>query len=1041
MNISYGFIKRPVMTTLIVFAIVVFGSFSYRLLPVASIPVVEYPVIQVTTNYPGASPDEMARLVAAPLERQFMLMQGIQIVASANTYETSTIVLQFHLDINIDVAASEVQEAITQASAQLPDDLPQSPTYTKSNPSDTPILYLVVASDSIDAAKLYDYAYSMLGQQIGTVEGVADIQTFGYPYAVRIKVDPESLAAKGISLTDLANVIDRANPDEPTGKFYGPDHSVTTITEGQLTKADLYNSLIIKYENDQPVRISDIGYSYGSLQNDKQNFQWVTKDKTESVVVLPIYKMNGYNTVKVCENIKALVSRLRSDVPASMELHIPFSQDKWILEAVNDVELTLIVAFFLVVAVVFIYLGKFRNSIIPLITLPITLCGTFILMYFFNYSLDILSLSAFTLAIGFLVDDAIVVLENIVRWVQNGESPFQGAIKGSGQIALTILSISLCLAAVFLPMLLMPGILGEIFHEFAAVILIAVLISGFISLSLTPMLCSRFIPPYEQEHHPPLEKASLKLNEFLLSLYKPVLNVALKHRVITLFIAIFCIGASYWIFTWIPRSFLPPNDLGIVQAFVQAPEETSPERMQEYLNEFTEIVIRDPSVETVARIDSYPSDNQAIFFVNLVESNKRKDIWTIMEKFNQQFQDVVGAVVFQKAFPLINLQIGSTATGKANFQYMITSFDEKALYESAEELMNQLYLRPELANVSSDMQINSPYVRVSLLRDQARSYEMIDATDIENALQYAYGETYISKINLPINMYYVILEVANQFDRDPSQLDKLYVVKDGNPVAIKSIINAEMTNGPSTVNHINTLTSVTISFDNAPNVPLSEAVQAIEEEASKILPENVDGALAGNTAEFAKSNRALTWLLILAIFIIYIILGILYENFLHPFTAISAIPVAALGGLLTLIIVGESLSVYAFIGIIMLLGIVMKNGILIVDFSLEAMEKKKCTAVEAAYEASIIRFRPIIMTTLAAMMGAVPVALGIGGTVAETRAPLGMVVVGGLIFSQLVTLFVTPVVFIFVCELQDWMQNRFDIFKPHHHFFSDENDS
>lgn len=1028
MNVSSPFIKRPVMTSLVMLALTVLGLTCYKLLPVSSIPSLSLPTIEVSTSYPGASADEMARLISSPLERQFMLMQGIQVVASTNTYESSTIVLEFHLDVDINVAAQETEEAINKALAELPRDLPQNPTYIKTNPSDTPVTYLVVHSDTMSAAELYEYGYTFLGQQLGTVNGVADIAIFGYPYAVRVKVDPEALAAKDITLAEVAKVINDENPDLPTGKFYGPFKSIETVSDGQIFKAEKYNSLIIKYQDEAPVRVRDIGYAEASIQNDKQDFRWITKQDEEAVVVLPIYRQNNFNTVEVCDNVAALAEKLATQLPGSIKLDIPYSQAKWIRQAIVDVEITLLAAFCLVVVVIFVYLGKFRNSIIPIISLPITMTGTFILMYLFGYSLDILSLSAFTLSIGFLVDDAIVVLENIVRWIQGGETPYQGALKGSKQICLTVISISLSLAAVFIPILLLQGFIGRIFHEFAAVILIAILFSGFISLTLTPMLCSRFIPKYTEEKRGWFEKHSERLNEFLVKLYKRPLHWVLKHRFTTLCLAVLSIGVSGYLFYVIPRSFLPPTDLGIVQMFVEAQEGTSPERMLQYLESLTKMTIKNPYVFTMARIDSYPTDNQAVAFINLVDRDKRPDIWTFMRHLEEQYvEELIGVRVAMKAYPLINLQIGNMEASKAQYQFLLQSLDEKKLYESATKLIDKMKESTEFGNVSSDQEAHSPSLKINFLRDQAHSYGNLNAKDIENALQYAYGETYISKINRPENMYYVILEAENKYQIDPSKLSTLYLGQNG-PVAIDSVIETEHSTAPLTVNHTNALTSVTISFDVAPGVPLSEALLKLQQEAQDTLPASVMGLMAGETKAFEKTSKELVLLLLLAVFVIYIILGILYENFLHPFTALSAVPIAAFGGLLTLIVFKQSLSIYAFIGIIMLLGIVMKNGILVIEFALEEMQSGK-NAIDAAFSACVVRFRPILMTTLAAMMGAVPIALGIGGTVAEGRSPLGLVIVGGLIFSQAVTLFITPVIFVVMTEFHDFINSKTELFK------------
>lgn len=1031
MNISLPFIKRPVLTVLVMVTLIVFGVISYNRLPVASIPSISYPTIQVTVSYPGASADEMARLISSPLERQFMLMEGIKLVSSSNTYESTSIILMFHLDVDINVGAQETEEAIQKAMAELPSDLPQNPLYTKMNPSDTPILYLVLHSPTVPSWELYEYGFNFLGQQIGTVEGVANIQMYGYPYAVRVQIDPQACAAKSVSLEEVASAIKNENPIKPTGKFYGPNKSIPTLVDGQLMRAKEYNALIIKYQDGSPVRLSDIGHAYDSLQNDKQVFSWLTKEypEGEGAAVLAIYRSAGYNTVQVCQNINALIKRLSSQIPEAISLDIPFTLETWILQAVDDVKFTLFTAFVLVVLVIYLYLGKIKNSLIPLITLPITLTGTFIFMYIAGYSIDVLSLSALTLAIGFLIDDAIVVLENIVRYVQKeGYSPHEGAILGSKQIILTVVSISLCLAAVFIPMLFMGGAIGQLFHEFAAVMLIAILFSAFISLSLTPMLCSRFVPAYGKEKESKMEHFSITLNNKMSNVYLIALRFALKHKLWIVIASAISIVFSILLLLVMPREFLPPDDLGIVQAFAITPEGTSPEKMNKYMRQITDVCMRNPYVKTMAKLQSTPTDNQSLFFFNLVDADKRPDIWTCMAMLNKEIaQEVIGVNFNMKAYPLINLQIGDAQSGKANYQYTLQSFSDESLYNAATELIAKLQEMPELVNVNSNFQPNAPMLHVKLRRDEARSYNDLTATDIENAFTYAYGETYISKINASQDMYYVILEASPPFDRDPSVLGTLYTGK--NQVAVQSVIDSEIVTKPETVNHINALPSVTIVFDNAPGVPLSKAIAAVEKLAGEILPDDVMGGIAGNTEEFRKSSNEFILLVFIAIFVIYIILGILYENFLHPFTALSVIPVALLGGLLSLLIFGETLSIYALIGLIMLFGIVMKNGILIIDFALEEMEKNHLSEEEAVYKASETRFRPIIMTTLAAMMGSVPIALGIGGTVAEGRAPLGVAVVGGLLFSQAVTLFVVPCVFCYITRLHHLILKRYPLFK------------
>jgi len=1030
MNLSDPFIKRPVMTTLLMLPLIFFGIFAYIKLPVSSLPIIESPTISVSCSYPGASPEEVARYVAGPLERQFMLMQGIQFVSSQNDYQSTTIVLQFHEGVNIDVAAQEVQNAIDKAAGQLPKALPNPPTYTKANPSDTPIIYLNVYSKTASLADIYEWGYTFVGQQLGTVEGIADITTYGYPYAVRVNVDTEAVASRGLSLSDIAQTLIKENPDEPTGKFYGPDRSVVTRVKGQILDAEKYNDLILKYEDGEPVRLRDVGRAFQSVQNNKSSFYWVNqKGEEDGTMFLAILKQPGFNTMKVCTAIEELCERLRQDLPGSMELNIPFTQSSFIRDAVDEVEFTLLIAFLLVVFVVYVYLGRIRNSVIPLITLPITITGTFVIMYLLGYSIDIMSMSALTLAIGFLVDDAIIVLENIVRHVELGLNPHKAAHVGSKQIIITVISISLCLCAVFIPMVFFSGTIGHLFKEFGAVMFIAILFSGFISLSLTPMLCSRFVTAGTLETKTKMERISDKLNQKLTGWYKPVLEWALKHK---FWVFIFCMGnmaLSIVLFLVLPREFLPDADLGVIQTFVVADPGTSPEKMNSYLDKMSVIGKKNPAVDTIGRINSFPTDNQALYFLNLKPAKERQPISKVIPELEAAFQEVVGINVFMKPFPLINLQVGNITAGKGRYQYIIQGFKEEDVFDSATKMVEQMEKYPQFSQVSSNLINNAPVLDVEILRDAAHSYSDLTAKAVENAFQYAYGETYIAKLNSPTNTYYVILEGTNDDVRDPTRLARLYTGEGEDQVAIDSVIKKELVAGPLEINRVNTLTAVTIAFNQGPNYSLSQSLEVLENIAHETLPPNVVGTIAGNTEAFKRIFTELTVLLIVAIFLIYIILGILYENFIHPITALSALPVAVLGGLVTLLVLNQTLSIYALIGLIMLIGIVMKNSIIIIDFAIDQMTEEQKGPYEAIVTACMLRFRPIIMTTFAAMMGSVPVALGVGGTIAAGRAPLGMVVVGGLLFSQIVTLFVIPAFFLFMCHLQEKIQEKFKVFR------------
>ena len=738
----------------------------------------------------------------------------------------------------------------------------------------------------------------------------------------------------------------------------------------------------------------------------------------------------GYNTVKAADNVYSLLDRIKNQIPDGLTLSVPFTLSKWISQAIDDVKMTLYIAFFLVILVVYLYLGKLRNTVIPLITIPIIFCGTFSVMYVFGYSLNILTLSALTLSIGFLIDDAIVVIENIVRWAQqSSSSSYQAALYGSKQIMMTVVSISLCLAAVFIPMLFLEGAVGELFHEFSAVVIIAVLISAFISLSLTPMLSSRFIPPYDESHKTYMECVSERLNDRLLNIYEVMLGFLLRHK-FTVLIASFCsVILSIFIYTSMPKEFLPEYDLGIIECFAQSKNGTSPEKMQKYVSQLASRGVKNDYVKAIAGMSGVPTDNQALFFYNLVDGDKRKSIWDCMAELQQQMDEILGIQVIQKPYPLINLQIGSLTAGKSNYQYILQSFNTESLFSSSKILIEALEKEPLLSNVTTNFQPYSPMLKVHIDRDRSHAYSNLDATKIEGAFTNAYGETYISRINTPQNMYYVILELKDKYLESPANIPNLYLGNMNYMVNLESVVESKIISSPSVITRINGLPSVILQFDTAKGVPISKALSKVEEIAGTLLPPDVISTISGNAAEFKKAMLQMISLFILAIFVVYIILGILYENFIFPIAPLSAIPVALLGGLLSLLIFDQPLSIFANIGLIMLLGIVMKNGILIVDFALEKMEVEELPAHEAVYYAALTRFRPILMTTLAAMMGAVPIALGIGGAAAAGRAPLGIVVLGGLIFSQAVTLFVVPVAFVYIAKINDYCKYRFQLFQ------------
>lgn len=1023
MNISGVFIRRKVMTILVMLTIGFFGVLSYQALAVSDLPDVDYPTIEVNISYPGASPETIANNVVVPLEQQFTTISGIQSISSTSYTGSANIVLQFVLSKNIDLAAPDVQAAINAANPQLPQDLPYAPTYQKVNPTATPIIFLVLRSNTMTLGQLYDYAHSVVGERLSIVNGVSQVQTYGQPYAVRVQVDPQKLAARGIGIDQIGQSIQDANVYLPVGTLFSEKKEYTIDVDGQIYEGDKYNPLIMKAEeNGAIVRLRDVGKAFDSLQNDKIYVKFFQGDISEEMVGLGIQKQPGANTLSVIEDIKILLPKLQKELPGSLQMYTIYDQSEYILESVADVKLTLLLAMALVVIVIFFYLGKFIDTIIPAIAIPMSILGTFIIMYYMKFTVDILSLLAITLSIGFLVDDAIVVLENIVRHVEMGESPIEAALNGSKEIGLTILSMTLCLCSVFIPLIFMEGIIGRILHEFAVTIVSTVMISGIISLTLTPLLCSRFIPPKNKEvKKSKVELLSEKFNHFMLSRYKPSLEWALKHRK-TLFLAGFaCFGLTLFLAIKLPKDFIPGDDIGFVQGFTITSDGTSPFQVASDQEVLAKIAAKNPNVESVVAIGANPQDNQGIMFLRLKDIKEREPIGKVIPELMKSMNSIPGVQVFLKPMPLINLQVGTTSS-KAEYQYTMQSLDEDVLYKYAPIMEEKMKSLPGFASVNSDLDITQPQLSIEILRDKA-SMLGITAQQIENSLSLAFADINLSPINEPSNQYYVIMEVLPKFYRDPSMLSQLWLTSNlnGKLVPLSSVVKMKETIGPLTINHLDGLPSATVSFD-IKNIPLETGLAQLEKLAQDTLPPNVTGTVQGSANVFKQSFANLSYLLLIMFFIIYVILGILYENFFPPITVMSTLPPAALGGLLSLIICKDALSLYAVVGLIMLLGIVMKNGIIMIDFANERRLEGK-SIHDAIYEACLIRFRPILMTTFAALMGAVPIALGVGGMAAASRKPLGVVIVGGLIISQILTLYLTPVTYTYVETLREKAHN------------------
>jgi hydrophobic/amphiphilic exporter-1 (mainly G- bacteria), HAE1 family len=1025
-GLSDIFIHRPVMTTLVMFGVLLFGITGYRFLPVSDLPNVDFPTIQVTAGLPGASPETMASAVATPLEKQFSTIAGLDSMTSASQLGSTQIVLQFNLSRNIDAAAQDVQSAISVAQGNLPNDMPNPPSFRKVNPADRPIIYFALTSPTLPLSDLDEYGETLLAQRISMVSGVAQVVVYGsQKYAVRIRLDPNRLANKGIGLDDVASAVEQGNVNLPTGTLDGQHVAYTVQATGQLENAAAYMPLIVAYRNGSPVRLEDLGVVLDSVENDKTAAWYVDATHNDRSVILAIQRQPGTNTVKVAGDVRKLVTTLQTQIPASVSLHVLYDRSGPIRDSVNDVKLTLLLALVLVVLVIFVFLRNLSATVIPSLALPMSIIGTFIVMYYLGYSLDNLSLMALTLSVGFVVDDAIVMLENIVRHMELGEETFSAALKGSREIGFTILSMTLSLAAVFIPVLFMGGIIGRLFHEFAVTIAAAILISGFVSLTLTPMLCSRFLNPPSHERRSAIYEASERIFNKMLSIYDKALGWSLNHRRLVLIFSGIILLATGYLFIAIPKGFIPSEDRSAIIAFTQAAEGISVDAMMKHQQAAAAVVREDPNVKSffsTAGARGSRSSNTGIMFMHLKPRNQRKySADQVIERLRPKLAKIPGIMSFLQNLPPI--QIGGRLT-KAQYQVTLQGADTRELYKYAPILEAKMHSLEGLHDISSDLEIKNPQVTVDIDRNKASTMG-VTAQAIENTLYYAYGSRQISTIYTRNNTYQVIMEVGTHFQQDPSALSLLYVhSQDGQLVPLKAVANITQDLGPLSINHTGQAPSVTLSFNLNPDFPLSKAIKQVQDLARNTLPADISTSFQGTAEAFRSSIAGLGLLLLMAILVIYMVLGILYESFIHPITILSALPFAGFGALVTLLLFRIDLSIYAFVGIIMLVGLVKKNGIIMIDFALEAERKEGKGPVEAIHEACIVRFRPIMMTTMAALMGTLPIALGFGAG-AESRRPLGLAVVGGLLFSQFLTLVVTPVFYVYMDELQTFLSQRF----------------
>ncbi len=1021
MSISAPFIRRPIATSLLMLGVLVFGIVAYELLPVAALPNVDFPTITVTVQYPGASPDTMASSVATPLEQQFAAIPSLDQMTSFSGIGVSVITMQFALERNIDGAAQDVQQAINAAAGLLPKDLPTPPTYKKTNPADFPVLIYGVHSDSLPVYRIDDYAYVILAQKMSTVPGVGQVGVFGQKqYAVRVQVDPAALANRGLSLEDVRNAIASASVDRPKGNIENSYQSVTLDTNDQMFDAAAFRKLIVAYRGGAAVRLKDVATVTDSVQNDRIG-AWFGQTPAEGI---SIQRAPGANTIQVVDRIKGMLPQLMESIPPGVHVDLISDRSLVVRTAVRDVQFTMMLTIALVVMVIFTFLRTLWATVIPSVAVPLSLLATFAVMYGLGYSLDNISLMALTISVGFIVDDAIVMIENVVRYLEQGDRPFEAALKGAGQIGFTIISITVSLIAVFIPLFLMGGIIGRLFREFAMTVSVAVIASAAISLTLTPVMCSLFLKSHGEEHHANwANRLAERAFDAFLRGYDVGLRFVLRHQFGALIVTLGLMVGTGYLYVTIPKGFFPQQDTGFIFGQVQGRQDSSFAKISELAHQIAAIVAKDPAVQGVFYLGGTyaynPTEDAARMFMQLKPHDER-DVTAqqVIQRLRTQVNSVEGAKFFMQAGQDIN--VGGRLT-KTQFQYTLTDTDSAELNHWAPILEEALRKLPQLEDVTSDQEAAAPHLAIEIDRDAA-SRLGLSAQVIDDTLYDAFGQRQVATLYGSTNQYKVVEEVAPQYLHDPNALSKIYVPgPNGVQVPLSSFVHQVSKLEPLSINHQGQFPSVTLSFNLPPRVALGQAVEAIQRVQTELrMPPTVQGSFQGAAQAFQDSLKSTPLLVAAAILVVYIVLGVLYESYIHPITILSALPSAGVGALLALMVLHYDLTVIAMIGVILLVGIVKKNAIMMIDFALQAERYEGKDPQTAIHEACLLRFRPIMMTTFAALFGSLPIALG-GGAGSELRRPLGIAMVGGLLVSQWLTLYTTPVIYLYLDRLSHWL--------------------